>query len=158
MSLFAFMEQPSLSQSSSTFAIKCSWQNVYMLSIFCRGCCSWSMHAMLFFLPCLASMPCLLAGCILSLSCNALWWVHRARKHAYLISVLPCSSFSAKSESVNDNCYVHVVAIVFSDPFWLMVSKGSLLYALSSFMPCLALPWYVPVACCYLALNIASWC
>ena len=47
--------------------------------------------------------------------------------------------FSAKSESANDNCYVHMVAIVFSDPFWLMVSKGLLLYALSSFMPCLAL-------------------
>ena len=64
--------------------------------------------------------------------------------------------FSTKSESVNDNCYVHMVAIVFSDPFWLMVSKGLLLYALSSFMPCLALPRYVPVACCYRALNIAS--
>ena len=34
MSLFAFMEHPSLTQSSSTFAIKCSWQNVYVLSIF----------------------------------------------------------------------------------------------------------------------------
>ena len=98
------------------------------------------MHAMLLFLPCLDSMPCLLAGCMLSLSCNALWGVHRARKHAYLISVLPCSSFSTKSESVNETCYVHMVAIVFSDPFWLMVSKGLLLYALSIFMPCLALP------------------
>ena len=64
--------------------------------------------------------------------------------------------FSAKSESVIDICYVRVLAIVFSDPFWLMVTKGILLYALSSFMPCLALPCYVPVACCYLALNIAS--
>ena len=60
---------------------------------FWRCCCSWSVHAMLLFLPCLASMRCLLAGCMLSLSCNALWWVHRARKHAYLISVLPCSNF-----------------------------------------------------------------
>ena len=34
MSLFAIMEHPGLSQSSSTFAIKCSWQNVYVLSIF----------------------------------------------------------------------------------------------------------------------------
>ena len=25
-------------------------------------------------------------------------------------------------------------------------------------MPCLCLLWYVPVACCFLALNIASWC
>ena len=48
--------------------------------------------------------------------------------------------FSAKSESVNETCYVYMVAIVSSDPFWLMVSKGLLLYALSSFMPCLALP------------------
>ena len=44
-----------------------------------------------------------------------------------------------KSESVNDNCYVHMVAFVFSDSFWLMVSKGLLLYALSSFMPCFVL-------------------
>ena len=62
--------------------------------------------------------------------------------------------FSAKSESVNESCYVHMVVIVVSDPFWLMVSKGLLLYALSSFMPCLVLPCYVPVACGYLALNI----
>ena len=61
---------------------------------FCQWCCSWSMHAMRLFLPCLASSSCLFTGCMLSLSCNALWWVHRARKHAYLVSVLPCSSFS----------------------------------------------------------------
>ena len=64
--------------------------------------------------------------------------------------------FSSKSESVNESCYVHMVAIVFSDPFWLMARKGLLLYALSSFMPCVAFPLYVPVACCYLAVNIAS--
>ena len=64
--------------------------------------------------------------------------------------------FSTKSESVNETCYVHMVAIVFSDPFWLMVNKGLLLYALSSFTPCLALPCYVPVAYCHLALYIAS--
>ena len=47
MYLFATMEQPSLTQSSSTFAIKCCWQNVYVLSIFaevvvvdpCMLCC-----------------------------------------------------------------------------------------------------------------------
>ena len=60
------------------------------------------------------------------------------------------------SESVNETCYVHMGAIVPSDPFWLMVSKGLLLYALSSFMPCLALLCSVLVACCYLALNIPS--
>ena len=40
-----------------------------------------------------------------------------------------------------------MLAIVFSDPFWLMVSKGLLLYALSRFMPCLALPRARPLAC-----------
>ena len=65
--------------------------------------------------------------------------MHRARKHAYLISVFAMFQFSTKSESVNDNCYVHMDAIVFSDSFWLKDSKGLLLYALSSFMPRLAL-------------------
>ena len=27
-------------------------------------------------------------------------------------------------KSVNETCYVYVGAIIFSDPFWLMVSKG----------------------------------
>ena len=47
MSLFAFMEHPGLSQSGSTFAIKCSWQIVNMFSNFaevvaidpCMLCC-----------------------------------------------------------------------------------------------------------------------
>ena len=64
--------------------------------------------------------------------------------------------FSTKSESVNDNCYVHRVAIVFSDPFWLMVSKGLLLYALSSSMPCFTLPCSGPVACSFVALKSAT--
>ena len=55
-------------------------------------------------------------------------------------SVFAMFQFSAKSESVNDNCYVHVVAIEVSDPFWFKVSKGLLLYALCTLMPCLALP------------------
>ena len=71
-------------------------------------------------------------------------------------SVHAMSSFSAKSESVNETCYVYMGAIISSDPFWLMVSKGLLLYALSSFIPCLSFPLFVPVPCCYLALNIAS--
>ena len=156
MYLFAIMEHPSLTRSCSTFA-KMFLAGCLRVGQFCRGCCSWSMHAMRLFLPCLASMPCLLAGCMLSLSCNALWWVHRARKRAFII-LLCHVQFSAKSESVNETCYVNMVAIVFSDHFWLMVSKGLLLYALCSFMPCLALSWYVPVAWCYRALNIASWC
>jgi len=44
-----------------------------------------------------------------------------------------------KSESVNETCYVYMGAIISSDPFWLMVSKGLLFYAFSRFMPCLVL-------------------
>ena len=40
-------------------------------------------------------------------------------------------------KSVNETCYVYVGAIIFSGPFWLMVSKGLLIYALSRFIPCL---------------------
>ena len=43
------------------------------------------------------------------------------------------------SESVNETCYVYIGAIISSDPFWLMVSKGLLLYALSRFMSCLCI-------------------
>ena len=50
-------------------------------------------------------------------------------------SVHAMSSFSAKSESVNETCYVYMGAIISYDPFWLMVSKGLLLYALRRFMP-----------------------
>ena len=60
-------------------------------------------------------------------------------------NVLPDLKFQAcvnftKSEAVNKTCYVYMGAIIPYGPFWLMVSKGLLLYALSSFMPCLALP------------------
>ena len=64
--------------------------------------------------------------------------------------------FCAKSESVDETYYVYMDAIISSDPFWLMVNKGILLYALSRFMPCLCLLCSVPIACCYLALKIAS--
>ena len=48
-----------------------------------------------------------------------------------------CYCHALFAESVNETCYVYVGAIIFSDPFWLMVSKGLLIYALSRFMPCL---------------------
>ena len=81
--------------------------------------------------------------------------MNRARKEAFII--LFCHvQFSAKSESVNKTCYVYMGAIISSNPFWLMVSKGPFLYALSRFMPCVGLLCTVPVACCLLALKIAS--
>ena len=43
-------------------------------------------------------------------------------------------------------CHVHMLAIVFSDPFWLKVTKGLLLSSLSSSMPCFTLPCSGPVA------------
>ena len=55
-------------------------------------------------------------------------------------SIDAMSSFSAKSESVNETCYVYIGAIISSDPFWLMIIKGLLFYAFSRFMPCFDLP------------------
>ena len=52
MPLFAFMDHPRLSQSSSTFAIKCSWQIVNMFSDFAEL---------------VVVDPCMLCGC----SCHA---------------------------------------------------------------------------------------
>ena len=65
--------------------------------------------------------------------CNGL--VSGTSSPTCLLIVVP-----AKSESVNETCYVYMGAIISYDPFWLMVSKGLLLYALSSLIPCLALP------------------
>ena len=83
--------------------------------------------------------------------------MNRARKDAF-ITLFCHAQFSAKSESGNKICYVYRGAIISSVPFWLMVSKGLLFYALSRIMSCLVLLLYVPVECCLLALNIASWC
>ena len=71
--------------------------------------------------------------------------MHRAHEHAYLLSVFAMSSFSAKSEICNKTCYVYMGAIISSSPFWLMDSKGLLIYALSRFMSCLVLLCSVPV-------------
>ena len=62
------------------------------------------------------------------------------------------------SESVYVTCYVYMGAIISSVPFLLMFSKGLLIYDFSRIMPCICLLWYVPVACCLLSLNMASWC
>ena len=81
--------------------------------------------------------------------------MNQARKDAF-ITLFCHAQLSAKSESVNKTCYVYMGAIISSYPFWLMVSKGLLIYALSRFMPCFLLLCSDPVAYCYLALNIAS--
>ena len=54
------------------------------------------------------------------------------------ISAMLCFLLSLKPD--NETCYVYMVAIISSDPFWLMVSKGLLSYAFSRILPCLVLP------------------
>ena len=49
-------------------------------------------------------------------------------------------------------------ATISSVPFLLMISKRLLIYAFSISMSCHVSLWYVPVVCCLLALNMASWC
>ena len=43
---------------------------------------------------------------------------------------------------------------VFSDPFWLKVTKGLLLSSLSSFMPCFTLPCSGPVAYSFILRRV----
>ena len=49
-----------------------------------------------------------------------------------------------------------MLAIVFSDPFWLKVTKGLLLSSLNSSMPCFTLPCSDPVACSFAAPKRAT--
>ena len=49
-----------------------------------------------------------------------------------------------------------MLAIVYSDPFWLKVTKGLLLRSLSSSMPCFTLPCSGPVVYCFHAPKSAS--
>ena len=72
------------------------------------------------------------------------------------ISAMLC--FSSKSETDHITCHVCMGATIFSIHLWAKFSKGYLIYVPSTSMPCLFLPWYVPVACCLLALNIAILC
>ena len=44
-------------------------------------------------------------------------------------SVYAMLSFSAKSETVYETCYVYMGAIISSVPFWLLITKGLLLSA-----------------------------
>ena len=64
---------------------------------------------------------------------------------------------STTSENWLCFCYVHVLANLFSDPFWLKVTKGLLLRFLSSSMPCFTLPCSGPIACCFVAPKSATW-
>ena len=87
---------------------------------------------------------------------SSFYWYAYVIKQCFVVSGM--SSQSCYHESVNKTCYVCMGAIIFSVPFSLMISKGVLFYAFSRFMPFVCLLWYVPVACCLLALNMASWC
>ena len=53
------------------------------------------------------------------------------------ISAMLCFLPSLKPDNVN--CYVYMLAIISSGPFWLMVSMGLLSRAFSRTLPCLVL-------------------
>ena len=59
----------------------------------------------------------------------------------YKLTNMPTCRCSCYVRICHITCYVYMGAIISSDPFWLMVSKGLLFYAISRFMPCLCLPW-----------------
>ena len=120
-------------------------------------CCYWSMHAINILLPWLASWTCDLAVAMLFVM-QSFAVSDLSSQGCLHNSVYAMLCFSAMSETVNNTWYVYMAAIISSVPFWLMISKGLLIYAFSRFMPCLCLIWYVLVECCLLALNSASWC
>ena len=55
-----------------------------------------------------------------------------------IISAMLCFLLSLKPD--NETCYVYMLAIISSGPFWLMVSKGLLSYAFNRILSCLVLP------------------
>ena len=73
--------------------------------------------------------------------------MHQAHKEALIMSVSAMLCFLLSLKPVNGTCYVYMGAIISSDPFWPVVSKGLLFYAFSIFMPWLVLLCKVPVAC-----------
>ena len=139
MPLFAIMECHSMTQSCSTFAIKYFWQILNMICNFaklvvvvpymlcfcsCHGqlhknmpyCCRYACFVMDFFVVSASSSPRCLHITVSAMLC-------------FLLSLKP----------VNETCYVFMLAIISSGPFWLMVSKGLLLYSLIRFITCLSL-------------------
>ena len=156
MSLFSIMEHPSLSQSSSTFVFSWIWADCLLVSDFvedvvvdpCMPCyCSCHVELVL----CVFLMGvCLDCHDMLCSECTELvnmpTW--------YLICML---QFFTKSEIWLCFCHVHMLAIVFSDPFWLKVTKGLLLSSLSSSMPCCTLPYSGPIAYSFHAPKCAVW-
>ena len=110
---------------------------------------------MLLFLPCLASMICILDGCMLichaMLCSECIELVNMPTR--YLICML---QFFTKSVICLCFCHVHMLGIVCSDPFWLKVTKGLLSRSLSSSMLCFTLSCSGPVACSFVAPKRAT--
>ena len=156
MSLFEIMEQPSLSQSSSTFAISWIWADCLLVSNFADDVvvdpcmlCYCSFHVELEF--CVFSMGvCLDYHDMLCSECIELVNMPTS----YLILHAPVFT---KSENWLCFCHVHILAIVFSDPFWLKVTKRLLLSSLSSSMPCFTFACSGPVAYSFDAPKCATW-
>ena len=116
------------------------------------SCCWYACFVMLSFLNISISccLPCHAIKCFVVSGMSL--------QSCYHESVYAMSCFSSKSETVHKTCHVGMGATLFSMPLWVMISKGDLFYVFSTSMSFLCLPWYVLVACCVLALTIASWC
>ena len=63
------------------------------------------------------------------------------------------SQFSLSLKTDYVFAMIHMLAIVFSGPFWHKVTKGLLLSSLSSSIPCFTLPCSDPVVCSFVALR-----
>ena len=137
MPLFEIMEYPSMTQSCSTFAIKCSWQIVYVLFNFAKLVVVVSYElslAMVRFIniPSCCRYACFVMHCFVVSASSSPRCLHNT------VSAMLC--FLQSLEPVNETCYVYMVAIISSGRFWIMVSKELLSYAFSRIVLCLGLP------------------
>ena len=88
------------------------------------------MNPMTMLLPFLASQLChLTVGCF---TCH-----ETLCSELYKLTNMPTYCCSCHVWICIITCYVYMGAIISSDPFWLLVSKGLLFYEISIFMPCL---------------------
>ena len=156
MYLFAIMEHPSLSQLSSTFGTSWIWADCLLVSDFADDVVV--NPCMLCYCFCHVSI----AFCVFLMGVCLAWHDFHRSECIELVNMPTWYMFQhapvfTKSENWLCFCHVRMLANVFSDPFWLEVTKGLLLRSLSSYMPCVTLPCSDPVACSFVAPKRAIW-
>ena len=127
-----------MTQSCSSLAIKYFWQIVYVLFnlaklIVVDSYMICNFLAMVIFI----NMPYCCRYAWFVMHCSVVSASSSQRGLHIIVSAMLCFLPSLKPD--NETCYVYMLAIISSGPFWLMVSKGLLSCAFSRTLPCLVL-------------------